>query len=325
MVLNFIVDPLQFYRKSFYFNNVLYLYQRYQNPGLARNYGYDTVIIGTSMTENFLPRDTKSILDLDVLKLSISGGSVYEQRLMLNVAMRSDKLDNVIWGIDFSSFKGSSQRKGGEDSTFPEYLYDTDLFNDFKYLLNDKTTELSINALIKLLKFGPAKKDINIDRYSFWYPYVKFGEEIMIENGKKFVKSNKSMGQEYDIDEIKENIDKNLIDPIRQNPNVSFHLFYTPASVLREIFFISEGIYEIELEFKNYINRELLKYRNVKIYDFQAAEEIITDFDRYSDYSHYDLETMVYMLECIRDQKYLVTEQDDLLEDFKDIVDGYKE
>ena len=194
MVLNFIVDPLQFYRKSFYFNNVLYLYQRYQNPGLARNYGYDTVIIGTSMTENFLPRDTKSILDLDVLKLSISGGSVYEQRLMLNVAMRSDKLDNVIWGIDFSSFKGSSQRKGGEDSTFPEYLYDTDLFNDFKYLLNDKTTELSINALIKLLKFGPAKKDINIDRYSFWYPYVKFGEEIMIENGKKFVKSFPKIG-----------------------------------------------------------------------------------------------------------------------------------
>lgn len=204
-------------------------------------------------------------------------------------------------------------------------MYDTDLFNDFKYLLNDKTTELSINTLIKLFISGPAKKYIDLSRYSFWYPYAEFGEEIMKEKGKEFVESNKGMGMEYDIEEIKENIEKNLFYPIEKNPDIEFYLFYTPASILREIFFISEGIYEIELEFKEYINDEMLDYENVKIYDFQAAEEIITDFERYSDYSHYDLETMVYMLECIRDQKYLVTEQDDLLEGFKDIVERWKQ
>ena len=52
---NFTVDPLQFYRPASFYEPYYSMQQRYQNPGLARNFPYDTVIIGASMSENFVP------------------------------------------------------------------------------------------------------------------------------------------------------------------------------------------------------------------------------------------------------------------------------
>ena len=324
MLLNYIVDPLQFYKKSNYFNNKLYEYQRFQNPGLARTYEYDSVIIGTSMTENFLPRDTKSILGLETLKLSISAGSAYEQALMLKTAIRTGKVDTVLWGIDLSSYRGSSDRLGVNDPEFPSYMYDDNKLSNMLYLLNDKTTELSIKTLIRLIRFGPANKIIDVSRYSFWYPYAVFGKEAMLERGKIFEEQNEGLGSEYDKDELILNAKLNLIPLIEANSGIQFIFFYTPASVLREHFFIKENIFDIQLEFKRYLSKQLLSYDNVRLYDFQAADEIILDLDRYSDYSHYDLSTMVYMLECIKRGRYLVTKEDMLIDEHESIVRGYE-
>jgi hypothetical protein len=276
------------------------------------------------MTENFLPGDVKKTLGFDVLKLSISAGSAYEQRKMFEVAKNTGKVKNVIWGIDLSSFRGDVSRKGSNEDEFPEYMYDRNIFNDFKYLLNDKTTEYSINALIRFICSEPAKKYINVERYSFWYPYADFGEDEMKARGEVFEKNNEGMGREYDINEIIASVDANLISIIEESQETDFFLFYTPASVLREHYFIKEGIYEIQTGFKKYLNEKLLDLDNVKLFDFQAAEEIILDLSRYSDYSHYDIATIRYILECMSQGRYLVTKEGKLLEHAISIVKNYK-
>jgi hypothetical protein len=51
--VNYIVDPFQQYRvKTFY--PIAFTNQRYQNAGLSKNFEYDSLILGTSMTENFI-------------------------------------------------------------------------------------------------------------------------------------------------------------------------------------------------------------------------------------------------------------------------------
>lgn len=51
--VNYLVDPFQQYRvKTFY--PIAFKNERYQNAGLAKNFNYDSLILGTSMTENFL-------------------------------------------------------------------------------------------------------------------------------------------------------------------------------------------------------------------------------------------------------------------------------
>jgi hypothetical protein len=243
---------------------------------------------------------------------------------MFEVAKNTGKVKNVIWGIDLSSFRGEITRKGSNEDEFPEYMYDRNLFNDFMYLLNDKTTEYSINAIIRLIDSGPANKYINVERYSFWYPYAKFGEDEMIKKGEVFEKNNEGMGREYDISEVIASLDANLISIIEKSPEIDFFLYYTPASVMRELYFIKEGIYELQTVFKKYLNEKMLTFDNVKLFDFQAAKEIVLDLSRYSDYSHYDLATIRYILECMKDNRYLVTERDVLLEQSVHIVRSYE-
>ena len=55
----YLLDPFEHYRES----AILPLYDQesYNNPGIARNYDYDAVILGTSMVEMSSPRASESI------------------------------------------------------------------------------------------------------------------------------------------------------------------------------------------------------------------------------------------------------------------------
>jgi len=52
-LMNYIVDPFQQYRKPWYNPYFPPQIERYLNPGLAKNYDYDSILIGTSQVETF--------------------------------------------------------------------------------------------------------------------------------------------------------------------------------------------------------------------------------------------------------------------------------
>jgi len=68
-LINYIIDPYQFYRKPVLYKPVYFNDQRYQNPGLARSQDYSLAIVGTSMTDNFLPSYVENKLDSKTVKL----------------------------------------------------------------------------------------------------------------------------------------------------------------------------------------------------------------------------------------------------------------
>ena len=63
----FLVDPFEHYRES----SILPLYDQesYNNPGIARNYDYDAVILGTSMVEMSHPSVIDACFDVTSVKL----------------------------------------------------------------------------------------------------------------------------------------------------------------------------------------------------------------------------------------------------------------
>ena len=75
--VNYVVDPLHYYRGLTAINPVFLgsALQRYLNVGLARNFSYDTVVIGSSLTENFLPSHLHKSWGVRAMNLSISGSS----------------------------------------------------------------------------------------------------------------------------------------------------------------------------------------------------------------------------------------------------------
>ncbi|MEE8575133.1 MAG: hypothetical protein V3T30_06950, partial [Thermodesulfobacteriota bacterium] len=139
--LNYLVDPFQIYHTPFFRETTFLDNQRYQNPGLINSYldsskGYDSIIIGSSMTENFIPSEIQKTMGWGkVLKLSIAGGSNKARKLMVLKALQTGKVKNVIWEV-FWRYGAPERDEFNREYRFPKYLYNETLLDDYKYLLN---------------------------------------------------------------------------------------------------------------------------------------------------------------------------------------------
>lgn len=97
--------PITIYHRPSWYTPLLSEEERYQNPGLAKNYDYDNIIIGTSMTENFLPSQVDASLGGTTLKLSMEGSTVDEHYKIAKLALETGKVKQVLWGLDYFSLK----------------------------------------------------------------------------------------------------------------------------------------------------------------------------------------------------------------------------
>lgn len=102
-LFNFIIDPYQQYRKPTLYKTFYGGNQRALNTGLAKNHNYNSVVIGSSMTENFLISKVSEIIN-NPIKLSISGGSAHEIFNTLNTVFKSNNnIETVLIGLDICS------------------------------------------------------------------------------------------------------------------------------------------------------------------------------------------------------------------------------
>lgn len=223
-LFNFIVDPLQFYRAAWY-PPIFIQNQRFQNPGLAKNYNYDTVIIGTSHTENFSPNYIRTHLGWDTLKLSIKGSTAKEQALILQKALDTGQVKNIIWGIELSAFIGDPNRINEQDGTFPEYLYHETPLTHLTYLLSWDTTMLSLDALR-----GQGLHDL--ETLNMWYQKYTFDTNRVQEAWQASALKSEQMRQQTGpvlMEQTTETLQAHLVQIVAQNPNVKFFLFFPPT------------------------------------------------------------------------------------------------
>lgn len=310
--INYIVDPFQQYRaKTFYPISFDIRDQRYKNAGLSKNFEYDSLILGTSMTENFVIDKVEKNLNFNkLIKLSISGGSAKEQSTTLQTAIENNKnLKNVLWGLDTLSFIGNPNRLRYGSNSFPFYLYDNNKLNDYKYLLSIDTLKKSINILFKI-----NNEDSNYDFNNMYQWQNKDEKEFKIENvykawEKRRTDFNKNSTSEQKFIYLKNNFDINFLPIIKNNSQINFTIFFPPYSILTFETFEEQNLVSDILEFKKYIFESLLPYKNVKIYDFQAEKSITHDLSNYKDLSHYHQRVNYWMIKQIKENKYLVTEE----------------
>lgn len=79
--------------------------QRYQNNGVMRMFDYDSVITGTSMTENFKTSEAEKIFGGTFIKTPFFGASYKEIDTNLQTAFDANpNIKMVIRGLDISMF-----------------------------------------------------------------------------------------------------------------------------------------------------------------------------------------------------------------------------
>lgn len=290
-IFNFVTDPFQQYHRSAqhtaYFDTEK---ERYLNPGLAKNYPYDSILIGSSMTENFLISDLKTVMQ-NPIKFCLSGGSAYEIKVTLETALTANKnIKTVLIGLDFFALSGDKLRMRFGPDSLPMYLYDDNKLNDYKYLLIADTMKESIKSYARPFLSGDDVL-LNYENMYQWEHLAvdEFSQESVLDDwhernkkiNKLFVKND------WNFVKLQASYDFNIASIVRQYPNVDFVIYFPPYSVLTYVDWKNKKIFEDIIATKKYIASSLSDYQNLQLYDFQNDSNITTNLDLYKDIFHH--------------------------------------
>lgn len=279
------IDPFEVYHQATLFTPpITNSTQNYSNAGIAKSYAYDSVVIGSSMTENFAPSQLDSLFGGQFVKLSINGGSPYNHRQMMDMAFATHDVRRVLYGVDVELYTYFYKTPKCE---MPDYLYDFNLFNDVRYWFNKSVLARYIpRCLAAWGERDPGQRD-TMYMWGDLYPYGKetalantpITDEVFAQDPPRI---DPQMSQQTML-----NVTHNVLPYIEAHPDTEFLFFFPPYSLAMWYGFYRTGSLNYHLGQKEAITAALLPYDNVKIYDFQARTDWITDLDNYIDASHY--------------------------------------
>ncbi|HEY2628748.1 MAG TPA: hypothetical protein VGI57_06440 [Usitatibacter sp.] len=284
-LVNFEVDPFQQYRVPASHAPRFYrAFQRYENPGIARNYAYDRAIIGSSLLENVSNSEVDAAFGSGkTMNLCLSAMTAYDGGKVLEVALASRPLKQVIYNVDYNAFSGEPDRVGF--GKLPLYLYDGAHWNDYPYLLSTGTLERSFEIVFD--RPGGLYRT-NADTPWYWaddgqgFGAKKVVGELDIANiNARYKQPQRTMEGMW------ASFEANVEPFVRDHPQTEFIFVWPPYSIFAWIDFARRDQLDVSLEFKRRFVLTMSKYPNARIHDFQERADWIYDLDEYRDIYHY--------------------------------------
>jgi len=307
-----IIDPFEIYHRAFFhIPPIENTTQIYSNAGIAKSYDYDSVIIGSSMTENFTPSQLDRELGGNFIKLPVNAGSPFNHKQMMDMAFAAQDVKRIFYGVDIELFTYFYKTPKCE---MPEYLYDDDLFNDTAYWFN-KSVLLTYIPMC-LSTFGQRDPALRDTMYN-WGGMYKYGKEAALRGttvtGTEI--PQRDAGAEIVLSQqTLLNVEHNILPYVKNHPDTEFIFFFPPYSLVNWYRFYQAGEMEYHLTQKAAFIEALLPYENVRIYDFQAENTWILDLDHYIDASHYGPWINDAMVQHVARDEYRVASVDTALQ-----------
>ena len=313
------VDPYFHYHKPFDFMSYRLYEERYINDGIGRHFDYDAIITGTSMAQNFKPSELDALFGTRAVKMPFSGAGYEELSENLDRALaRNGNVKMVLWAVDYNGLLRSYDWQQYEN--YPTYLYDDNPFNDVSYVLNKSILYHGVmpNALMSLT----GQPRTTMDEYSSWVNETGL-EHIMLS----YDRNNVNIPATVDFGETEkqtviQTIENNFVDLIEKYPDTEFFLFYTPYSICYWDALNIKGTIQRQTEAEKLATEMLLKYPNVKLYNFFDQYEVICNPDYYNDDGHYSAEINSRILGWMAEGTGLLT-QDNYVERLKEEQNFY--
>lgn len=322
------VDPWFHYHKPW--KNFYYILhdERYMNDGIAKNFEYEALLTGTSMTENFKTSEIERLFGVTAVKLPFSGGSYKEVNSIVETALK--KSDNdiklVIRGLDNSMMLQPADAMRYEETTYPSYLYNDRILDDVEYLLNKKVViESIIPDTLKLLRHKEGGIT-SFDDYANWNKFYKFGKETVEANYNRLNKADKMKpftGSDRDM--LKDNIKKNVTKIADEYPDIQFYYFITPYSFLYWDSLIQSGEFYRTLEAEQLAIQEILNHPNIKLFSFNNRFSMTCNLDNYKDVVHYGEWVNSKILQWMENGDYQLSKEnyEEYLKQVKDYYENY--
>lgn len=302
--VTYAVDPFFQYRVK---DNLYMLNGWFVGSGLIKNYEYDTLMLGSSMTQNFDMDLMREKLDVQPLHIGLGGINSIEINELINLAYETDKAHCFYICVDLSTFTNDA-----DTSRIPSHLINNNILSKCHYLLSYEPwfrympVDLCFMVLDQTSINLPAKFEYgrSIDRLEDWRLDVTFGEDIVLDkyrNGK------------YSVSEVDTN---NLYKRMREHVDTylsifdldkgSHIFFFPPYSSLYWCNAQNSNYFDTYIKAKEYFVSEANKMGAV-VYDFQSSD-LTMDLNNYKDTTHYAPEINDFMVNCFANHSFIVTE-----------------
>lgn len=305
------VDPFFHYHKpdteAYYYN---LNNQRSQNDGISRNFDYNALITGTSMTENFKTSELDTIFGTNSIKVPYAGASYKEINDNLIKALANNpNLKIIVRGLDLIKFVEDKDTLRQDMGEYPAYLYDKNIFNDVWYIFNRDVLFSRVYPMVIANENEGFEPGItSFDEYSNWMKGLPFGINTVCPNGITV----QSVGEPIHLTDAEKSIVlgttyQNITSLAEQYPEVTFYYFFTPYSAVWWQQLLNDGTIYKQIEAEELIIEEILKVDNIKLYSFNNLTDITTDINNYKDPHHYGSWINSLMLQYMYDEKCLLT------------------
>ena len=288
------VDPVFHYHKPN--ENLYYSFfdERMLNDGVVRNFDYDAIITGTSLMEVARTSEFDDIYDTRAIKVTAASGTYYEISSNVRKGLRTHPdTKMVVRALDLPEhlvITPSDTLSDYVKDTFPYYLYNESVLDDFHYcLISDIISDRCIPMIQAFLRGEEGGTD-SFDHY--YYDWITDGispmsettdlDSLRYQTGEK----RQSLSREEKA-VIQKNVRENLTSLAEEYPNVKFLYFFPPDCITGWGYRYEAGAIERQIEIERTIAQELVPYKNVYLYDFTMIDEIF-DLSRYCDDHHFD-------------------------------------
>ena len=278
------IDPFYHYHPPALGTSAYFYSQIYQSPGIIKNFDFDSLIVGTSMTENFRTSWFRE-KGFNTQKISYSGGTTKDLSTLMELAFEKNPQIQFIW-TDLEPY----QLFTAPDDVFqeiPQYLYNDFLLDDIGYWWN---TDVFWTANARVAEAFKGIRHDTDDAYT-WEDKALFSKEKVLNASRDqfdALRENPPISQ-IDFDSVCKTALANITNYTRMitaHPGTQFVFFYPPPSALywHRIKLSGE---EWILDLFEYVARDLLQYDNVQVYYFQDEYKWTTNINNYRDESHH--------------------------------------
>ena len=298
--------------------------ERFQIPGMARHEDYDTIILGTSMVENFSDKYVSEKLGAKALRLPVNASYITEQKMVLDIAEKHKDVKTVIWAVDYRTVDITLGDVYTKNVKFPKYLYDEKVINDWKYVINHNNFYMALKQFqMRETGTNPYNYFITDREVLNTWNWQRFGRDLLLTDYKALYLGEKDVYDKINhlpLEVVKKTIDEELIKAIEKYPDTRFVLMFPPKSILWFKLLDQKGILEDKLAALTYVVDKATAYPNCEVYNFQNVFELTEDLDIYLDITHYSNKGNTFMTDAIAEKQYM-TNPDAFRKDCEELID----
>lgn len=294
--------------------------ERYQNDGIVKHFDYDAIITGMSTAENFKASEFNELFDVQSVKVPYSAGSFREiNENLLRAIEANPDIRYVLRGIDCGRLFEDKDTISYND--IPVYLYDRHLYNDVYYVFNKEILLTGTDRVFDYTDSGKLTTDF--DAYCNWAAWHNFGREaIEAAYERKTDKLEMSQMSEQDYERMYSNVTQNIVNTVRDNPDITFLLYFSPYSIYYWDNLNQYGSSVSEIEAQKVTTELLLQYDNVRLFSFFDEYDVICNPDNYKDTLHFTEDINSQILLWIHDGEHRLVKEN-YEKYYSDISDFY--